>query len=439
MKYTLVGAGAIGGTMAAWVSKAGGEILYVDAVKEHVDAMNSRGLTILNPGGEDFCVPVKACMIDQLEEPLEVVFLAVKSQHTRNAMEKIAPLLKPDGYVVSLQNGINEPVIAEYVGEERVVGAFVNWAADYIEPGVIRFGGQSNFSIGELNGNITERLYSLREFLAPFTAVELSRNIMGHLWSKQVNISAMFATGVTDLGISKGFDFPETQETIAGLALEAMAVPEKIGVELTEFEDFSPSLYKKGCYGEALKQTADHYRVMAKDYTGLYRDLAVRKRKSEIDGTVGFTVELGEKMGLKLPLNRRLLEIVKEIEAGKRRIGLENLLDLKARYETVYGEIDVIKSERKSTIQTEPAVRSRNIVETQGFCYNGGEHLTIEKEAGAYVHQLSAAMGHSKGARHEERGLAACRRSDYKYDCQHGKGRAYQHENAAAYLRDAEL
>ena len=103
------------------------------------------------------------------------------------------------------------------------------------------------------------------------------------------------------------------------------------------------------------------------------------------------------------------------------------------------GEIDVIKSERKSTIQTEPVVRSRNIVETQGFCYNGGEHLTIEKEAGAYAHQLSAAMGHPKGARHEERGLAAGRRSYHQHDRQHGKGRAYQHENAAAYLRDAEL
>ena len=55
-------------------------------------------------------------------------------------------------------------------------------------------------------------------------------------------------------------------------------------------------------------------------------------------------------------------------------------------HDTVDGEIDVIKSERKSTIQTEPAVRSRNIVETQGFCYNDGEHLVIEKEAGAYAH-----------------------------------------------------
>ena len=105
-------------------------------------------------------------------------------------------------------------------------------------------------------------------------------------------------------------------------------------------------------------------------------------------------------------------------------------------YLPVYGEIDVIKSERKSTIQTEPAARSRNIVETQGFCYNGGEHLTIEKEAGAYAHQLSAAMGHPKGARHEERGLAAGRRSYHQHDRQHGKGRAYQHENAAAYQRD---
>ena len=79
-------------------------------------------------------------------------------------------------------------------------------------------------------------------------------------------------------------------------------------------------------------------------------------------------------------------------------------------------------------------MRSRNIVETQDFCYNGCRTLDDGKRGGAYAHQLSAAMGHPERARHEERGLAAGRRSDYQHDRQHGQGRAYQHENAAADL-----
>ena len=336
MKYTLVGAGAIGGSMAAWLTRAGAEILYVDAVPDHIRAMNERGLTIRDPRGGDFTVPVKAVHIDDLGEPLEVVFLATKTQHTRAAMEKIAPLLKKDGYVVSLQNGINEYVIAEYVGQNRVVGAFVNWAADYIEPGVIQFGGHSNFVIGELDGRITERLEHLREFISPFQQVEISGQVMRQLWSKQVNICAMFATGITHLLIPGGMEYGPTQETIACIALEAMQVPEKLGIELVSFDDFRPDLYRQGRFKEALQVTADHYRPMVKNYTGLYRDLAVRHRKSEIDGTVGVTVQMGEKLGLSLPLNKKLVDRVKEIEAGRRTICTENLMELKAEYERIY-------------------------------------------------------------------------------------------------------
>lgn len=345
MKYTLVGAGAIGGSMAAYLSRAGAEILYVDAVPEHVQAMNEKGLTIRDPRNGDFTVPVKAALIDELNEPLEVVFLATKTQHTAAAMEKIAPLLKENGYVVSLQNGLNEYVIADYVGRERTVGAFVNWAADYLEPGVIQFGGHSNFSIGELDGSITPRLLELQTFCAPFQPVEVTGHIMSRLWSKQVNISAMFATGVTHLLIPGGMDFEPSQTAIACIALEAMQVPAALGVPLEAHDDFDPELYRQGLYQQALKVTAEHYRPMVKNYTGLYRDLAVRKRRSEIDGTVGVTVEMGEKQGLTLPLSKKLIEQVHQIEEGKREICTENLLELAADCQRLYPQgLDALRS-----------------------------------------------------------------------------------------------
>lgn len=338
MKYTLIGAGGIGASMGAWLSRAGTDILYVDAVSEHVRAMNERGLTIRDSVNGDFTVPVKAALIDGLNEPLEAVFLATKTQHTRAAMERIAPLLKDNGYVVSLQNGINEYVIAEYVGEQRVIGAFVNWAADYIEPGVIQFGGHSNFVIGELDGKVTGRLMHLQELCSSFQQVEISSQIMRQLWSKQVNICAMFATGITHLLIPGGMEYQPAQETIACIALEAMQVPKALNIELISFDDFRPDLYRQGRYREALKVTADHYRPMVKNYTGLYRDLAVRRRKSEIDGTVGIVVQMGERLGLDLPLNRKLVSMVKEIEGGRRMICTENLLELKSEYGKIYPE-----------------------------------------------------------------------------------------------------
>ena len=338
MKYTLIGAGAIGGSMAAYISRAGGEILYVDVVPEHVSALNRCGMRIYTPGKEDFTVPVKAELLQDLDEPLECVLLATKSQHTADAMKVIAPLLKPEGFVVSLQNGLNEYIISDYAGRERTVGAFVNWAADYMSPGVIQFAGHSNFAIGELDGRTTERVLALQEFFTPFQKPEISGNILSQLWSKQVNICAMFATGMTPLMIDGGMIFPETQETIACIALEAMQVPYKLGVPLVEFDDFKPELYRQGRYADAMKATSDHYHRMVKNYTGLYRDLAVRKRKSEIDGTVGLTIEIGEREGLELPLCRKFVGMIKEIEAGERLIRTENLLELKKEYEKLYPE-----------------------------------------------------------------------------------------------------
>lgn len=336
MGCTLIGAGAIGGSMAAWLSRAQTEVLYVDVIKEHVHTMNEKGLTIRISPDKDFNVPVRAILLNDLNKIDDIVFLATKSQHTRTAMEKITPLLPQNGYIVSLQNGINEYSIAEYVGRERVVGAFVNWAADYIEPGVIQFGGKGEFMIGELGGEITPRLLNLQRICSAFQPVKLSHNIMQELWSKQINICAMFATGITHLLIPGGLDFEPTQETIACLVLEAMQVPAKLGIFLVPFDDFRPNLYCAGRYHEALKVTADHYRSMLKNYTGLYRDLAVRKRRSEIDGTVGFIVESGQKLGLPLPLCQSFIKIVHEIEANIRPICTENLLELKDHYQKFY-------------------------------------------------------------------------------------------------------
>jgi ketopantoate reductase len=116
-----VGAGAIGGTVGAFLHDAGYDVTLVDVDAAHVRAINERGLRITGIRGDrTFRVP--ALHRDDLRGPLSVTFLCVKGHFTEGAIRDLAPLIAPDGFVLSLQNGLNEAIIGRSIGEERTVG-----------------------------------------------------------------------------------------------------------------------------------------------------------------------------------------------------------------------------------------------------------------------------------------------------------------------------
>lgn len=150
------GAGAMGGSIGAWLHRAGHEVLFVDTDKEHVAAIREHGIRITGPLDE-FVTKAHAARPSWLDPGMRTVLLCVKAHHTAAAMECIAPLLHPDGFVVSVQNGLNEEVIAEAVGRERTIGCFVNFGADVMEPGVVMRGNRGAVVVGELDGADTQR------------------------------------------------------------------------------------------------------------------------------------------------------------------------------------------------------------------------------------------------------------------------------------------
>ena len=173
------GAGAIGGTVGAFLSRGGRNPLLVDADAAHVAAMKRSGLKITGPVAE-FTTPVRAATPDEVRGPIRHVMLAVKSQHTSAAARMIAPLLAPDATVLSLQNGLNGDAIAAEVGAERVLLALVDFASDYIEPGVIHYGGRGSVYVGELDGKITPRVQECVAILKHFDErIEASDNVLG--------------------------------------------------------------------------------------------------------------------------------------------------------------------------------------------------------------------------------------------------------------------
>ena len=146
------GAGAIGGTLGAAFLRAGHEVVFVDAAADHVAAIRETGLRIDGPIWTD-TVHAPAFVPGELRGRFRRVFLCVKALHTRGAITQLAPHVADDGFVVSAQNGLNELEIAEVVGRARTIGCFVNFGADYLEPGVVHYSGRGAVVVGELDGS----------------------------------------------------------------------------------------------------------------------------------------------------------------------------------------------------------------------------------------------------------------------------------------------
>jgi len=336
MRVTVWGSGAIGGITGASLARAGHAVLLVDTNAEHVATMRRDGLLILDGRG-DWRAAVDALTPEEVQGPLERVLLAVKAQATATAVEQLAPHLAPEGLVVSLQNGLNPEIIAARVGPERTLGCLVNWAGDWVAPGQIQFGGEGSFVLGELNGQLTPRLQAIGDLLSMVMPVRLTENLWGFLWAKMCYASLLFATALTDETI---YDVVERsgpiQRMLVRLVAEAMAVAEASGVRLEPFDEYDPTLYRRGASGDeaavrdAMAAVSRFYRHHTKVKTGIWRDLVVRRRKTEVDWQPGMVVAKGNALGIPTPLTARLVRMIHEREDGARPMGWANLEELAA-------------------------------------------------------------------------------------------------------------
>jgi 2-dehydropantoate 2-reductase len=334
MTITVYGAGAIGGITGARLAQAGHDVLLVDRAADHVAAINARGLTIETREGS-VTIPVRAITPDALGHGLPLVLLAVKSQDTPGALQVLAPRLAADGTIVSLQNGLNEELIAAAVGEHRTVGCLVNWAADWQAPGRILHGGEGALVLGELDGRPSERVQRLAKLLDVVAPTRVSDNILGYTWGKHVYGALLVATAVVDAHVYEVVErSSEIQTMLVALVIESMDVAERAGIRLLAFDEYDPADYRAAARGDAaareraMAAIATHYRAATKTKTGIWRDLAVRKRKTEVGALLGATVARAKGYGLAMPLTERLIAMIEDLEAGRRAMAWANLDEL---------------------------------------------------------------------------------------------------------------
>lgn len=333
MKLAVYGVGAIGGVVGAGLAAAGEDVVLVDVVPEHIAAMNRSGLVIRSASDEQR-VPVRAALPEAISGAFDLVFLAVKTQHTQAALESIEPHLGLDSAVVSLQNGLNAPEIARRIGSSRTIGCMVDFSADYQEPGVIALGRKADLYLGELDGRLTARLLEVRRLLDLAVPTRTTDNVMGYVWSKLCKGSMDVTTALVDATIGQVRGHKPTQRALVEVVREGVLVARAEGIRLEPFDHFDPVAFVD-VTPEGLTAA---YRVLdamaaaaagdLKVRTGYWRDIVVRKRKTEIFALTGEIVRRGERLGIPTPVNRRQLELFDEIEAGRRPMSWANLDEL---------------------------------------------------------------------------------------------------------------
>ncbi len=315
------GAGAIGGTLGAYWARAGVPVLLVDIVPEHVAACRTSGLAIEGPV-DTFTQVVPAVTPDALTGTYSRIVLAVKAHATEAALARLSPHLASDGYVLSAQNGLNELAISAGVGAARTMGCFVNFGADWLGPGRILFGNRAAVVVGEIDGVVRDRTRAMHALLQRFEPdAVLTDNIWGYLWGKLAYGAMLFATALTNDSMADNFAAPDRFAVFDRLGREVMQVAAARGIAPVGFNGFDPGAFAPQASAAqsraSIAALAEFNRHTAKTHSGIWRDLAVRKRKTEVDPQIGIIARLGAEAGIDTPAIRALVDLIHDVEEGR--------------------------------------------------------------------------------------------------------------------------
>lgn len=318
------GAGAIGGTIGAFLRRAGHAVTFVDLVEDHLAAIASGQLHIRGPVA-DFTVGAPAFAPATLVGQFKRVILAVKAHHTAEAARSLAPHLADDGYVVSAQNGLNELVLADILGNRRVIGAFVNFGADWHGPGDILYANRGAVVVGELDGTRTRRILDIHELLQDFDAdAVLADDIFAYLWGKIGYGALLKASALTNETIAEFIGAPALLPVHLALIGEVLAVAAAQKVRPIGFNGYDPDAFARGdaaAITASIAAMVAFNRATAKPRSGIWRDLAIRKRPTDAAAQLAPVLTAARRHGIATPVLDELVALIGAVERGERVIG----------------------------------------------------------------------------------------------------------------------
>ena len=337
-RIAILGAGALGGTIGAYLLRDGYDVTLIDQWGAHVEAIKNEGLSLTDVKGT-FTVAANALHISEvcnIFDPFDIIIMCLKAYDVRWSTYLVEPILKPTGIVLLAQNGMGDLCVASIIGHHRTVGCVVTMAAGLYEPGHIHRTDPMtahNFTVGELSGVMTPRVKVIAKLLESVGLSSATTNIWGARWAKL----AVNCMGNTISGLINRDDHSMTadQEDILQsiqvvLASEAVRVGLAMGIPVEPVRGVPAEALAKinsrtemqRIKDEVARQTKKRQPVPTKmpdvgapRRTSLLQDV-IKGRRTEVDFLNGYVVEKGTEIDMDTPMNRAVLELMRKQERG---------------------------------------------------------------------------------------------------------------------------
>ena len=349
-RIAIVGTGAVGGYAGAHMARNGEDVIFVDFWPENVETIRATGLRISHLRDvPEFTTAARALHVTDLqrlskEAPIDIAFICTKSYDTAWATTLIRQYLAPGGFVVSLQNCMNEETIAGIVGWGKTLGSIASSiTVELCEPGHVRRAGGKHgaghtvFRVGEVHGRVTDRTKDVCRLLALADSAMVTENLWGERWSKLVvNAMGNGVSACTGL-ISREILLDDgLRHFTSRLGSEAIRVGQGLGYRLEEIHHIEPETIARAGEGDLdAKAEYDRHRVAEAQKPGggahrpsMGQDM-VKGRRTEIEFLNGFIVDKGKEVGVPTPANAALTDIVKRVETGELQPDKSHILALR--------------------------------------------------------------------------------------------------------------
>jgi 2-dehydropantoate 2-reductase len=232
--------------------------------------------------------------------------------------------------VVPLQNGISALWIVDRIGPDRTVPSSITTNNFYTSPGHLTYNRKGVVHVGESDGRVTPRIEAIVRLLSHAYDAEASANVWGYIWSKMVAGSMTFTTALVDAPMGEILTKSDGHKRMfAQIGSETAAVAHARKVRLEPGDDLDPNGLLPGSSEATMLKEVDRFAEHAMNvYSGVWRDIAVRKRRTEGDTLIGPVIEEGARQGVAMPLNSAMKRLLSEVEDGKRPQAWENLDEL---------------------------------------------------------------------------------------------------------------
>ena len=329
-RMIVIGTGPIGGIIGGRLARAGNDMTFVDVDKEHVDAIRRSGLQVDVPDGP-FNIRIPVVFPNEIEGKFDAAFIAVRSNYTPDALTTVIPHLADDGLLVSLQNGINPPLLEAKVGADRTIGVAIRMGSSRPSPGHVKTTTRGHLYIGHPHGKKTPQLEKLTALLDSVIPSETSDNILGVLWSKLTYTCLGYFGSLADASLAVSCKSDSDRRMLVDFFAEVVAVGKAAGARFIPLAEYNPlDFHPENSFEKRLAAVNEMARAWnSDDRKGPLRQLQ-KGIKTEVDYTLAHVVREGERLKIPTPLCRKVLNMIHDLETGKRTLSQQNYSELAA-------------------------------------------------------------------------------------------------------------